>query len=155
MIMRDFFDLAEGDYPWMDGIATQLPFNNLTIPIVFKDTNFHLMDDWASFEAEPGYNAANIEAVGMYTSDPLTDGYIPVGMDNADTLADTMEQYREILNEATTDLWKRIANWSREQMIDAGAWSTRRWARTSRTSPERTGRTTGSRSTNGCSDSSR
>jgi hypothetical protein len=121
MIVRDFFDLAEGDYPWMDGIATQLPFNNLTIPIVFKDTNFHLMDDWASFEAEPGYNAANIEAVGMYTSDALTDGYIPVGMDNADTLADTMEQYREILNEATTDLWKRIANWSREQMIDAGA----------------------------------
>ncbi len=121
MIMRDFFDLTEGDYPWLDGIATQLPFNNLTIPIVFKGTNFHLMDDWASFEAEPGYNAANIEAVGMYTSDALTDGYIPVGMDNADRLADTMEQYREILNEATTDLWKRIATWSREQMIDAGA----------------------------------
>ncbi|MCK8671445.1 hypothetical protein M1M07_09980 [Rhodococcus sp. HM1] len=121
MIVRDFFDLTEGDYPWLDGIATQLPFNNLTIPIVFKDTNFHLMDDWASFEAEPSYNASNIVAIGMYSSDALTDGYVPVGMDNADTLADTMEQYREILNEATTDLWKRIASWSREQMIDAGA----------------------------------
>ena len=121
LIMRDFFDLTEGDYPWLDGIATSLPVNNLTIPIVFKDTNFHLMDDWASFEAEPAYNAANIVAVGMYTSDALSDGYQPVGMQNAETLAETMEHYREILNQATADLWKRIASWSREQMIDAGA----------------------------------
>lgn len=121
LIVRDFFELTEGDYPWLDGIATQLPFANLTIPIVFKDTNFHLMDDWASFEAEPSYDAANIVAVGMYTSDALSDGYIPVGMENADTLAETMEQCREILNQSTADLWKRIASWSREQMIDAGA----------------------------------
>ncbi|MBJ8348830.1 hypothetical protein [Antrihabitans sp. YC2-6] len=121
LMVRDFFELTEGDYPWLDGIATQLPFNNLTIPIVFKDTNFHLMDDWASFEAEPSYDASNIVAVGMYTSDALTDGYVPVGMENAENLAETMEQYREILNEATADLWKRIASWSREQMIDAGA----------------------------------
>jgi len=100
---------------------TRLPFPNLTIPLVFRNTNFHLMDDWASFEAEPSYDAANIVAVGMYTSDALSDGYLPVGMDNADALAETMEAYREILNEATADLWKRIATWTREQMIDAGA----------------------------------
>lgn len=121
MIMRDFFDLTEGDYPWLDGIATTLPVGNISIPIVFKDTNFHLMDDWASFEAEPTYAASNIVAVGMYTSDALSDGYLPLGMDDADTLAETMESYRVILNEATADLWKRIASWSREQMIDAGA----------------------------------
>ncbi len=153
--MRDFFELTEGDYPWLDGIATQLPFTNLTIPIVFKDTNFHLMDDWASFEAEPTYDASNIAAVGMYTSDALTDGYMPVGMENADTLAETMEPYREILNKATADLWKRIAGWSREQMIDAGASSTPRWPRTSRTSRAPTSRTTGSSSTTACSASSR
>lgn len=121
LLVRDFFDLSEGDYPWLDGIAVRLPHNNLTIPIVFKDTDFRLVDDWASFEAEPSYDAANIAAVGMYTSDALTDGYIPVGMENADVLAETMEQYRDILSEATADLWKRMASWSREQMIDAGA----------------------------------
>jgi hypothetical protein len=42
-------------------------------------------------------------------------------MQNAEALAETMESYREILNQATADLWKRIASWSREQMIDAGA----------------------------------
>lgn len=121
MLVRDFFDLTEGDYPWMDGIAADMPYNNLTIPILFKDTNFHLVDDWASFEAEPNYDAANIVAVGMYSSDALSDGYIPVGMDSADTLAETMEQYREILNRATAELWTRISTWTREQMIDAGA----------------------------------
>lgn len=121
MVMRDFFDLTEGDFPWLDGIATTLPVNNISIPIVFKDTNFHLMDDWASFEAEPTYAASNIVAVGMYTSDALSDGYLPLGMEDRDSLAETMESYREILNEATADLWKRIASWSREQMIDAGA----------------------------------
>lgn len=121
MIMRDFFDLTEGDYPWLDGIATDLPLNNLSIPIVYKDTNFHLMDDWASFEAEPSYSANNIVAVGMYTSDALTDGYQQVGMESTDQLAETMESYRQILADATTALWKRIATWSREQMIDAGA----------------------------------
>jgi hypothetical protein len=121
MVVRDFLDLTEGDYPWLDGIATRLPVANLTIPLVFRNTNFHLMDDWASYEAEPSYDAANLVAVGMYTSDALSDGYLPVGMENADALAETMETYREILNEATADLWKRIATWTREQMIDAGA----------------------------------
>ncbi|MGW5518860.1 hypothetical protein [Nocardia africana] len=121
LLVRDFFDLSEGDFPWLDGIAVGLPHNNLTIPIVFKDTNFRLVDDWASFEADPGYDADNIAAVGMYTADALTDGYVPVGMDNADVLAETMEDYREILVEATANLWKRMASWSREQMIDAGA----------------------------------
>lgn len=121
LLVRDFTDLAEGDFPWMDGIATDLPFNNLSIPVVLKDTHFNLVDDWASFESEPQYATANVVAVGLYTSDALTEGYLPVGMGSADELAQTMERYREILRQATADLWKRIAGWSREQMIDAGA----------------------------------
>jgi len=121
MIVRDWFDLTEGDYPWLDGIATALEHNNLTIPVVLKDTNFTLMDDWASFESEPSYSAENVAAVGLYTSDALTDGYQPVGMGSASQLTRTMEQIREILSEATVDLWKRIADWSRTQMIEAGA----------------------------------
>jgi hypothetical protein len=121
MIVRDWFDLTEGDYPWLDGIAGALEHNNLTIPVVVKDTHFHLMDDWASFESTPGYTAENVAAVGLYTSDNLSDGYIPVGMDSAESLASTMEGIREILTEATADLWKRIADWSRLQMVEAGA----------------------------------
>lgn len=121
LLVRDFTDLSEGDYPWLDGIATELKFNNLTLPVVVKNTHFRLVDDWASFESEPAYNSANVVAVGLYTSDSLTEGYVPVGMGSAEELAATMEQIRHVLHEATAVLWKRIAGWSREQMIDAGA----------------------------------
>jgi hypothetical protein len=51
LIVRDFMDIGEGDYPWLDGVAAKMKFNNLTIPMVVKDTHFYLMDDWGSFEA--------------------------------------------------------------------------------------------------------
>ncbi|MBL6749869.1 MAG: hypothetical protein ISP90_05070 [Nevskia sp.] len=121
LLVRDWFDLAEGDYPWLDGIATGLPHNNLSIPVVLCGTHFHLVDDWGSFECEPAYSADNVVAVGLYTSDALTEGYQPVAMEDRDTLAATMERYRDIVKQATADLWKRIAGWSRDQMMDGGA----------------------------------
>ena len=120
MIVRDLVDLAECDYPWMDGVAAEIEFNNLTIPVIMKDTHFHIMDDWGSFEATPHYDADNIVALGLYTSDYLSDGYIPVHMDSADELAEYFDHMRELMTEATTGMWTMMAGWSREQMIDAG-----------------------------------
>lgn len=121
LLVRDWTDLAEGDYPWLDGIASDLPWNNLTIPVVLKDTHFRLVDDWGSFESEPSYAAENVVAVGLYTSDALSDGYEPVAMGSRGELAETMERTREVLRGATAELWRRIAGWTRDQMIDGGA----------------------------------
>ncbi len=120
MLVRDLVDLAECDYPWMDGVASEIEFNNLTVPVIMKDTHFHIVDDWGSFEATPSYDAANITALGVYTSDYLSDGYIPVHMDSASELADYLDHMREQMTEATTGMWKMMAGWTREQMIDAG-----------------------------------
>jgi hypothetical protein len=120
MIVRDLIDLAECDYPWMDGIAGTLEYNNLTVPVIMKDTHFHIMDDWGSFEATPSYDAANIVAVGLYASDYLSDGFIPVHMDSASELADYLDHMRAQMTDATTEMWKMMAGWKREQMIDAG-----------------------------------
>lgn len=120
MLVRDFVDLAEGDLPWLDGVASQVSYNNLTIPVVLKDTHFHIVDDWASFEATPSYDHANMTAVGLYTSDYLSGGYLPVAMDNPSTLAEFLESEREVLRKATSDLWKVMATWSRDQLVDAG-----------------------------------
>jgi hypothetical protein len=120
MLVRDLVDLAECDYPWMDGVAAEIEFNNLTIPVIMKDTHFHIVDDWGSFEATPGYDADNIVALGVYTSDYLSDGYIPVHMDSAGELADYLDHMREQMIEATTGMWTMMAGWTREQMIDAG-----------------------------------
>jgi hypothetical protein len=121
MMLRFFLNLAEGDYPWLDGVATSVPYGNLVIPVVMRDTHFTLLDDWSMFECEPPYDPANVAAVGLYTSDYLSEGFIPVGMGSADELAATFEDLREVLRAATADLWKVIAGWSRDQMLDAGA----------------------------------
>jgi len=120
MLVRDFVDLAEGDYPWMDGIASDIEYNNVTLPVIMKDTHFNIVDDWGSFEATPSYDHDNMVAVGLYTSDYLSNGYIPVHMDNASELADYLDHMRDQMQKATSELWKRMAGWTRDQMIDAG-----------------------------------
>ncbi|MBV8578768.1 MAG: hypothetical protein JOZ58_27505, partial [Acetobacteraceae bacterium] len=121
LIVRDFMDLGEGDYPWLDGIASDVQYNNLTVPMVLKDTNVFLMDDWGSFESEPEFRADNIAAIGLYTSDPLTEGYVPVSMESREALTDMFDRLQDTFAHATTRLWQRIAGWSRAEMIDAGA----------------------------------
>lgn len=121
MMVRFFVNLAEGDFPWLDGVAANVPYPNLVIPIIMQNTHFSLLDDWSMFETEPQYDPENVAAVGLYTSDYLSEGFRPVGMGSADELAETFEELREILRVATTELWKVVASWSRDQMLDAGA----------------------------------
>ena len=41
-------------------------------------------------------------------------------MDSASELADYLDHLRDQMTEATTEMWKMMAGWTREQMIDAG-----------------------------------
>lgn len=120
LLVRDFVDLAEGDYPWLDGVAAPIAYNNYTMPVILKDTHFNIVDDWASFEATPAYNHDNVTAIGLYTSDYLSDGYLPVAMDNPSTLTDFLENEREVITKATSDLWSVMAGWTRDQLVDSG-----------------------------------
>lgn len=123
MIVRDFMELAEGDLPWLDGVAGEVPYSSLTMTTAVKDTHFYLMDDWGSFETKPEYKAENVCGVGLYTSDVLTEGRVPVGMGSAEELTATFDRLAETLRDATARLWKRFAGWSRDQMLDAGAFT--------------------------------
>ncbi len=120
MLVRDLLSLGEGDLPWMDGIAADIPYNNLTATVIMKDTEFTIVDDFGSFEASPAYDNDNLVAVGLYTSDYLSDGYIPVHMDSADALAEHLEDLTEKLENATAELWRLMAGWTRTQMVEAG-----------------------------------
>lgn len=121
MLVRDFMDLSESDFPWLDDVAADVPHNNLTVPIAVRDSHFYLMDDWGSFEAEPEFKADNVVAVGLYMSDNLSGGYQPVSMGSREELTAKFRELEQQVREATTKLWMRIAAWSRDQMIDAGA----------------------------------
>lgn len=121
MIVRDFTDLAVGDYPWLDGVADDIPYNHLTVTMEVKDCHFYLMDDWGSFESRPELTAEKLVGVGLYTSDVLSEGYLPVGMGSAEELAATFETLAARFKHATIELWKHVSGWSRDQMMDAGA----------------------------------
>ncbi|MEA3133248.1 MAG: hypothetical protein QOG17_1094, partial [Gammaproteobacteria bacterium] len=68
LIIRDFTDLAQGDYPWLDGIADDIAYNHLTVTMEATDCHFYLMDDWGSFESKPEFSADKLTGVGLYTS---------------------------------------------------------------------------------------
>ena len=121
LIIRDFSDLAQGDYPWLDGVADAIPYPNLTVTMEVTDCHFYLMDDWGSFESKPEFTAEKLTGIGLYTSDVLTETYVSIGMDSPEQLAETFESLTETFRTATTELWKRMAGWSRDQMMDAGA----------------------------------
>lgn len=121
MVIREFTDLSRGDYPWLDGVGDLIPYNNLTVTMEATGCHFYLMDDWGSFESRPEFTGDALSGIGLYTSDCLSDGLLPIGMGSAEELAGTFEALNEKIKEATVQLWKRMAGWSRDQMMDAGA----------------------------------
>ena len=121
MIVRDFNDIAEYDFPWLDDVAENVPYNNLTVTMATTGVNFRIMDDWGSFESDPEFKDEHITGVGLYTSGPLTDGFVPVGMNSREELIHTFLDLNEKVKDAMTRLWQKIAGWSRDQMLDAGA----------------------------------
>ena len=122
MIVRDFMDLSESDFPWLDDVAKEMPYNNLTVTMAVKDCHFYLVDDWGSFEVETGiHRRTNWSGVGLYTSDTLSDGYLPVAMGSREELTACFKPLTDKIKDANNKLWRRVAGWSRDQMIDAGA----------------------------------
>lgn len=121
LLVRSYQSLAEGDFPWLDGVASEVEYPNLVVPMVLRDTHVYLLDDWGSFETQPALDNDNIIRVGLYSSDYLSGGFIPVAMGSAAELADRLEELRDQFQEATTKLWQVFAGYSREQMLDAGA----------------------------------
>lgn len=121
MLVRDFMDMGECSLPWLDGVAERVPFNNFTVVMSVRDCHFHLVDDWGSFESTPEFAADKLAGVGLYVSDPLSDGFEPLGMGSAEELSAKFRELSEIMKEATHRLWVRMAGWSREQLLDAGA----------------------------------
>ncbi len=121
MIVRDFMDLSESDFPWLDDVARDVPYNNLTVTMAVKDCHFYLVDDWGSFESKPEFAADKLVGVGLYTSDSLSDGYLPVAMGSREELTACFRSLTEKVKDANNKLWRRVAGWSRDQMMDAGA----------------------------------
>lgn len=121
MLVRDFRELSEYDYPWLDGIGQDIPYNNLTVSMIVEGCHINLLDDWGSFESVPELKSEHMVAVGLYTADNLSEGHVPVGMGSREELIATFIDLTEKIKAATARLWAVMAGWTRDQQLDAGA----------------------------------
>jgi hypothetical protein len=121
MVVRQYAGLSEGDFPWLDGVADAIEYPNLVVPMVLGGTHVYLLDDWGNYDTEPVADHDNVLRAGLYSSDHLSGGYIPVAMGSAAELAEKLEELRDQFHEATTQLWQVFAGYTRDQLLDAGA----------------------------------
>jgi hypothetical protein len=119
---RDFMNLAEGDFSWLDDVAGDVPHNNLTLALITSGLRVEVAD-WGTPYTTPEDYGSRLIGVGLYTSDFLADRYIPVGMGSAAELTDTLEHLTEVFNQATRKLYRRYTEMSARQMIEAGVYT--------------------------------
>lgn len=119
MVTRDFLNLSECNLSWMDDIGSEIPYNNLTLVNIMHGVKSEVTD-WGSLFTTPEQTDHLIAGVGLYTSDWLTDRYLPVGMDSPSDLLDVLRSLTEQVQEATNNLYRKFAGMSWRQMVEAG-----------------------------------
>jgi len=116
---RDFMNMTECGFVWMDGIGTDLPYANLTMTVITEGVGFDITDFSTPYTTPEDYQDAII-GVGLYTSDVLCDRYLPVGGASAAELTATLEELSDAMVRATRDLYRRFSAMSFEEMVEAG-----------------------------------
>jgi hypothetical protein len=119
MHTRDFLNMTECGFVWMDGIGTDLPYANLTMTLITEGVGIEITDFSTPYTTPEDYQDAII-GVGLYTSDVLTDRYIPVGMGSAAELTNTLNELSDAMVRATRELYKRFSAMSFDEMVEAG-----------------------------------
>jgi hypothetical protein len=122
MHTRDFMNLGECDFSWVDGIGVAMPYNNLTVSLITEDVRVEVTD-WGTAYTVPEEYSQRIRGVGLYTSDFLTDGYLPVGMGSRAELTDALLHLANLCAKATRELYSRYAGFTNVQMTEAGVYT--------------------------------
>jgi hypothetical protein len=122
MHVREFTNLSECGFSWLDGVATDVTYNNLTLAVITDDVKIEVTDLGTAY-ADPENYQDRVIGVGLYTSDIFEDRYVPVGMGSAKELADTLEQLTAEMQAATRKLYARFSEMSFDQMVEAGIYT--------------------------------
>ncbi|PTL60026.1 hypothetical protein [Paraconexibacter algicola] len=119
MHVRDFLNMTECGLSWMDGVGTDLPFANLSMVLITDGVGIEITD-WGTAYTTPEAYQDKVIGVGLYTSDVLTDRYVPVGMGSRKELVDTFDELTLAVNRATRELYSKFASMDNQQMVEAG-----------------------------------
>ncbi|MCK9248312.1 MAG: hypothetical protein M0P31_04960 [Solirubrobacteraceae bacterium] len=119
MHVREFINLGESGLQWMNGVADEVPYNNLSL-VLITDAVPTDITDWGTVYTDTEDYQDIVLGVGLYTSDLLEDRYVPVGMGSRRELVDTLDALTASIQDATRNLYRRFAGMSFDQMVEAG-----------------------------------
>ncbi|MCU0273276.1 MAG: hypothetical protein MUE34_08590, partial [Acidimicrobiales bacterium] len=113
LVLREFSHLGESFMPWADG--TVMPHGNLVAGLVFEPgVQTHIID-WGSSHMVPANFWDLLSACSLFSSDGRGN-LSPVGLDELPAITAAARA-------ATRDAYRRIAAWSWEEKLLAGAWN--------------------------------
>jgi hypothetical protein len=117
--VRNFLTLGESGLPWMDGVAADIPYQNLTLALITDDVRIEVTDFGSAYTVPEAYQD-NVIGVGLYTSDIFTDRFVPVGMGSRKELITTLNDIADVVKAAITPLHRRFADMGFDKMTEAG-----------------------------------
>ena len=112
--MRDFYRLAEGDFPWST-VAKDVPYHHLTAALVLEDVQSTFTDFGTSNHTPEDY-LDRLVGFGLYTTDDLPPGELRV------VPADEHAGIVAAVRTAQSQHYRNIAAMDRDEKIRAGAY---------------------------------
>jgi hypothetical protein len=119
MHVRNFMSLGESGLPWMDDVAKDIPYQNLTLSLITDDVRIEVTDFGTPYTTPEAYQE-HLLGAGLYTSDIFTDRLVPVGMGSREELISTLNDLADVIKDAITPLHRRFAEMNFDQMTEAG-----------------------------------
>ena len=114
LLVRDFYRLAEGDFPW-SSVAKEVPYHHLTAALVLEGVTSTVTDFGTSNHTPEDY-LDHLVGFGLYTTDDLPPGELRLV---------PPEEYDGIVaavRKAQSQHYRNIAAMDRDEKIRAGAY---------------------------------
>ena len=116
MIVRDFYRLAESDFSW-SGVAAGVPFRNLTAALVLDPEVEVSITDYGTTISSPEDYLEHLSGFGLYTTDGVTPGGLPVPLSDQD-----LEATAAAAKVAQRKHYRDIVAMDRDERIACGAY---------------------------------
>jgi hypothetical protein len=115
LLVRDFYEMAESDFPW-SSVAAGVPYRNLTVAFVLDGVRVDRITDFGTTYTTPEDFLDQLVGIGLYTTDGQAPGQLrPVALDE-------MEGIVTAVRAAQRTHYRNIAAMSRGDKIRCGAY---------------------------------
>jgi len=113
LLVRDFYRLGRSDF-WWSGVATDVPYHNLTAALVLDGVDLKV-NDWGTSVTDPEDYLDRLCGFALFTTDTPDRSLRPVPLDELDSLVAEVRK-------AQGQHYRNVAAMSRDEKIRCGAY---------------------------------